>query len=63
MFSNDCYEVRFVDSHDHNTSYEDFLQGTTAWHEGEHWSWRLLNRGSDPGVDKVLNWLVSFVRI
>lgn len=60
VFPDECYEVLNYDSSDPNSSYDAFMSGTSALHKKPgNFSWRVLARGTDGGVDKFLNWLVG----
>lgn len=62
VFPNDCYESRVYDFSDPDPSYEAFMKGKKPFVLGKNLNlayWRVLVRGSDPGVDKFLDWLVS----
>jgi HORMA domain len=62
VFPNDCYGSRVYDFSDPDPSYEGFMNGNKpfALEKNQNLAyWRVLVRGSDPGVDKFLDWLVS----
>ncbi|KIN04926.1 hypothetical protein OIDMADRAFT_177279 [Oidiodendron maius Zn] len=60
VFPNECYESRVYDFSDPDSSYETFMncQKAFALEKNQNLAyWRVLVRGSDPGVDKFLDWL------
>jgi hypothetical protein len=62
VFPNDCYGSRVYDFSDPDPSYEAFMncKKPFALEKNQNLAyWRVLVRGSDPGVDKFLDWLVS----
>ena len=60
MFPDECYEVLNYDSSDPDCSYDAFIKGASLLNKKPgNFSWRVLARGTDGGVDKFLNWMVS----
>jgi hypothetical protein len=56
--------MRVYDYADPETSYESFMSGTHGMdfdfdRSDDVLTWRVLIRGSDSGVNKLLDWLVS----
>lgn len=66
VFPNDCYESRVYDFSDPDPSYEAFMKGGKPFTLEKNQNlayWRVLVRGSDPGVDKFLDWLVRAIHL